>query len=130
MGAVVQELAGQAGARLSEVLSVTIFRSTALHLLMRLPLPPLQVPRMQGVEDCALKHRHRYATVLTDAEADERIDALPGRGADVLEAWLRSHPGVDRLPGWGACLREGDSTCSAGWGAGRRPVASVGEFLR
>lgn len=35
------------------------------------------------------------ATVLTDAETGERIDVLPGRGADVLEAWLRCHPGVE-----------------------------------
>ncbi|MFB9427611.1 transposase, partial [Nonomuraea rubra] len=43
----------------------------------------------------ALKRRHRYATILIDAETGERIDVLPGRGADVLETWLRSHPGVE-----------------------------------
>ncbi|MFI7643793.1 ISL3 family transposase, partial [Nonomuraea sp. NPDC049400] len=95
LGAVVKELAGRAGARLSAVLSVAVSRSTALRLLMRLPLPPLRVPRVLGVDDFALKRRHRYATILTDAETGERIDVLPGRGADVLETWLRSHPGVE-----------------------------------
>ncbi|MFC8088854.1 hypothetical protein [Streptomyces sp. NPDC057301] len=33
--------------------------------------------------------RHRYATILTDAETGERIDVLPDRGADTLERWLR-----------------------------------------
>ncbi|MFG1685160.1 ISL3 family transposase [Nonomuraea sp. NPDC049269] len=95
LGAVIKELAGRAGARLSAVLAVAVSRSTALRLLMRLPLPPLRVPRVLGVDDFALKRRHRYATILIDAETGERIDVLPGRSADVLETWLRSHCGVE-----------------------------------
>jgi hypothetical protein len=37
-----------------------------------------------SVVDFALKRRHRYATILTDAETGERIDVLPGCGADAL----------------------------------------------
>ncbi|MEU9891548.1 ISL3 family transposase [Sphaerisporangium sp. NPDC051011] len=95
LGAVVKELAGRAGARLSAVLTVAVSRSTALRLLMRLPLPPLRIPRVLGVDDFALKRRHRYATILIDAETGERIDVLPGRGTEVLETWLRSHPGIE-----------------------------------
>jgi transposase len=81
-----KELAGRAGARLSRALTCAISRSTALCLLMRQTLPPLRAPRVLGVDDFALKRRHRYATVVIDAETSERIDVLPGRTAQALTA--------------------------------------------
>ncbi|MGW4045568.1 hypothetical protein [Streptomyces sp. NPDC004721] len=32
---------------------------------------------MLGVDDFALKRRHRYAMILTDADPGERVDVLP-----------------------------------------------------
>jgi hypothetical protein len=42
-----------------------------------------------------LRRRHRYATILIDAETGTRIDVLPGRGAEVLEVRLRAHLGME-----------------------------------
>ncbi|MFI1584497.1 ISL3 family transposase [Embleya sp. NPDC020630] len=95
--AVVRELAGRAGARTLQALGTGLSRCTALRILTGIPLPARPVPRVLGVDDFALKRRHRYATVPTNAETGERIDVLPGRGADALEAWLRHHAGVETV---------------------------------
>ena len=94
LGSVVKELAGRAGARLSRTLTCGISRSTALRILMRLPTPPPRVPRVIGIDDFALKRRHRYATIVIDAETGERIDVLPDRTAETVTKWLREHPGA------------------------------------
>jgi transposase len=94
-GVVARELAGRAGARALSALAMRVSRHTALRILLRLPVPPPRVPRVLGVDDFALRKRHRYATILIDAETRERIDVLPSRHADVLEDWLREHPGAE-----------------------------------
>ncbi|MET9247261.1 ISL3 family transposase [Nonomuraea sp. NPDC003709] len=94
VGAVVREFAGRAGSRLPAVLGVGISRQTAVRSLLRLPLPVRPTPEVIGVDDFALRKRHRYATLIINAVTRERIDVLTDRQADTLEAWLRAHPGA------------------------------------
>ncbi len=88
---VARELCGRAAARLAGLLAVPVSRSTALRHLRRLPLPQQAVPRVIGVDDFALRRRHRYATIITDAETGRRVAVLPDREAATLESWLREY---------------------------------------
>jgi transposase len=93
--AAVRALAGRAGARLLAELGIAVSRHTALRVLLAVPLPGLAVPRVLGIDDFALREGRVYATILIDAETGRRVDVLEGRTADVAEAWLRTHPGVE-----------------------------------
>jgi len=93
--ATVRELAGRAGSRLLAVLGIGISRHTALRALLAIRLPDLEVPRVLGIDDFALRRGLVYATILIDAETSRRVDVLEGRTADVVEEWLRGHPGVE-----------------------------------
>ena len=95
VSAVARELAGRASARLMPALGIRASRHTMLHVLLRIPLPVLAVPRVLGIDDFALRRGLVYATVLIDAETGRRVDVVPGRTADFAGKWLRDHPGVE-----------------------------------
>jgi transposase len=93
-GEVTRWLAGRAGSALATALGIPLSRHTALRVLISLPLPDVPVPRVLGTDDFALRRGHDYATIVINAETGQRVDVLAGRTADVVEAWLRAHPGV------------------------------------
>jgi transposase len=93
-GEVTRRLAGRAGSALATALGIPLSRHTALRVLISLPLPDVPVPRVLGIDDFALRRGHDYATIVINAETGQRVDVLAGRTADVVEAWLRAHPGV------------------------------------
>jgi transposase len=88
-------LGGAAGARLAGKLAMTASASTLLRLLHQMETPPVEQPRVIGIDDWAFRKGRDYGTIIIDHETGKPIDLLPERDCETVKQWLEKHPTVE-----------------------------------
>ncbi|MCB0033447.1 MAG: ISL3 family transposase [Anaerolineales bacterium] len=86
---------GTWGSLIATLLKIPISGSTLLRLIRKTAELTFDTPKILGVDDWALCKGLKYGTILVDLERNKPIDLLLDRTPEVLETWLREHPGVE-----------------------------------
>ena len=91
------ELGGNVAHRIGKLCYVKISASTILRLVLKCPIPIVQLPKIIGVDDWAFKKRLKYGTIIVDLEKNEVIDLLPDREGKTLTDWLKQYPSIETV---------------------------------
>ena len=113
-------LTGRAGSLLARGLQVPASRQVLLRLVMAIPDPAAQTPRVFGVDDFAIRRGHIYGTVLIDCESGAPLNLLQGRDAQPFADWLSAREPRGCVL---RCMSSGSRTRNGATGTARRSSA-------
>jgi transposase len=87
-------LGGNAGARLAQIIGLSVSSDTLLRLVRATTVSQRSTPEVLGIDDFALRKGVQYGTILVDVENQSLVDLLPDREKGTVVAWLKAHPGI------------------------------------
>jgi transposase len=90
-------LGGNAGARLAQIIGLSISSDTLLRLVRATPVPQRLTPEVLGIDDFALLKGVHYGTILVDVKKQSVVDLLPDREKATVITWLKAHPGIKAI---------------------------------
>jgi transposase len=110
--AVGMTLGGQAGARLTARLRLSISSTTLLRLVRAALVPHTPALHAVGVDEWAWRRGRHFGTIVVDLASHRVVDLLPERSAETVGAWLARHPSIrvvcrDRSPLYADGIRRG-----------------------
>jgi transposase len=103
---------GGASAQQSAILQrIQVTARAILRFMSALPLPPIEAPRIIGLDEWAWKRRQRYGTIIVDLEHNKPIALLPDRSKPTVAQWLKRYPTItivarDRSKEFAAAITE------------------------
>ncbi|NJO82083.1 MAG: transposase, partial [Blastochloris sp.] len=74
---------------------MAVSADTLLRLARGESATPASTPRHLGIDDFALRKGQVYGTIFVDLDTHRPVDLQPERSAQVVEHWLKAHPGVE-----------------------------------
>lgn len=105
-------LGGEAGARLAIPLKLPCSADILLRCVRRVPLEPIGMPRVIGLDEWAWRKGHHYGSIICDLEQHRPLDLLPNRNVATVAAWLKQYPSIevisrDRSGGFAEAAKQG-----------------------
>lgn len=90
-------LGGEAGQQFCARSGIFISADTLIRAMRRTPDQAIPTPRVLGIDDWAKRKGQEYGTILVDLETRQPVDVLDSRTVEAVVAWLKAHPGVEKV---------------------------------
>jgi transposase len=114
-------LGGEVGARLARELGLLASPDTLLNRIRGASRAEAEDVRVLGVDNFGFRKGNAPGTILVDLERRQIVDLFEGHSTELIEQWLRQHPGVE------VASRDRSNVCREGISKGAPEAMQVAD---